>query len=1551
MIDLPRSTDTHVCAVVFVLGSRLGAPVPSEQSLPLGFELPDFLEHGDGGSGDVRLTYTAFEFVDWLAENKRRKMIGEPLIPGFVFRVAPASIHAAAAISSIDQSQWSSKFFDFYFGPKAIPIPGLRLVQSLEHGHMLPETLFAALAKEFDVSTQIPWRMALRGLQRYESEHRHVYFGREAELEAVATKLFINPMEQVLIVDGPSGVGKSSFVRAGIAGSALDNLFHEHGYVVSCCRTPFELTPPDAQVRGAAAILASAFLNVLQPTMEHPRGDGEQRTWTADELPELLRFYVAQLRSEHPEFRLATTESHFVFVLDQAEQALDMMRRDGAAGIWGSLLETLVEWAERGIIKLVFCLPTDRLAEWQGLDIWQHPLPRVTLVPLSATRTQDVITKIAQACTLSNPNAHLPAFLEQASTFVGAHPERAGALLPLLSSALRSLFETMELEEGPFREGLPATYVANGVERVFSSALSHLAAEAQVQSCRCLLQALVTFDTTLKRPILLSAERGDLANEAAQTAWDIFIDAGFLVPLGEQRYRLVHEAVLDHWSVARDWLHDEEVSAAFFDKLVHQARNWQSEPDFQFPEVSRDDLWTAIWFLTERKGLLAQHPESSQVHDYVGGLVEARYCAIMDSGIDRASSNIAAWAILAGLGHVAVNSIDAADGEVGHLETGKAGALYAACLTGNRDVARILLEAGCDPDHTNWQGWNPIHVAANLGDVALVELLINSGADFLVKGPGETTVLSLLANTASDAMWEEIIRVLGEQRLGVFCNDLTLMTASQHGNAWLVRKLLKLGWDPRYKDHNMVNALHLAALNGHAEIINILLDAGLDPFDRDINGWTAFHSAVRGGADTITLLLRRIDATSVEAIAEATSLLIQAVRSGDIHVLRAISAAGLVTSDTKRLGAICQTCFSGRNAEAIIAFLELFGHMPEVDEARRINLAEAIQRGDVDMVDALTRDKAVASGRGMSGTWPLQMAIGKPALVATLLRNGADPCQVDDEGSTAFHLAAQSGDVTSVRAIHALMGDIDRPDSNGDTALHLAVSRQHNVVVQELLSVGADCQWRNRSSETPLHRAASNGMQVAAGIILTRAAYADPLDDNARTPLFRAAQSGQGRMVELLLSYGAIHDAPDFRQETPLSVAARGGHREVVERLLQFQAHRSTCNVDHRDSQGWTALHLSIAAGHPEIVRVLLSAGADPHLRTVTPELNCVQIACEAGASDSLLLLVQAKADLDQATKDRECAVHVALGHQNFECCLLLLQYGAAFDRQRLATLAESVWVDRRAVWPKPTDAEAQLYNELCSRNVLGASYRTETQSQATGRMYHRLAEGRAAPWTMPALIPGAWRIAPLDEAGPLLQRIVELGLDTELTNRIDGIRSLPLSSLVPVTSLIECRLAAPPDRVETLLFLQSKLGLLHCTSATRIGQVSGLRVVSQGEEFCRLAVCLAPLRGGIPMILDQATRESRADRFGCEDVAAWRDLETSIRLTDKPAVGGPVRTMSCMLKVGETFLEADVDIADDGSITIVREEVIPARPQKYREMFDRGRRVIELCGNTSSLN
>ena len=102
-----------------------------------------------------------------------------------------------------------------------------------------------------------------------------------------------------------------------------------------------------------------------------------------------------------------------------------------------------------------------------------------------------------------------------------------------------------------------------------------------------------------------------------------------------------------------------------------------------------------------------------------------------------------------------------------------------------------------------------------------------------------------------------------------------------------------------------------------------------------------------------------------------------------------------------------------------------------------------------------------------------------------LLKQGADPSIVTDNGSTPLHFAAWFGNQTIavLLAAHA-QTNIDATDQRGFTALHVACMKSHMGICESLLRNGARVDICSLDKITPLHQATLSKTTEIAELII-----------------------------------------------------------------------------------------------------------------------------------------------------------------------------------------------------------------------------------------------------------------------------------------------------------------------------------------------------------------------------------------------------------------------------------------------------------------------------------
>jgi len=146
--------------------------------------------------------------------------------------------------------------------------------------------------------------------------------------------------------------------------------------------------------------------------------------------------------------------------------------------------------------------------------------------------------------------------------------------------------------------------------------------------------------------------------------------------------------------------------------------------------------------------------------------------------------------------------------------------LHFACIKGDVDIARLLLDYGADINARNRLGHTPLHVATWAGQKNAMELLIGKGARL------ETPSLVKRETPLHDA----VVR----------------------GNTEIVQLLLNRGAhvDPQNEDGE--TPLHIACRLGREDIATLLLAAGASPDIKDVKGDTPLALAWENDMEVVS---------------------------------------------------------------------------------------------------------------------------------------------------------------------------------------------------------------------------------------------------------------------------------------------------------------------------------------------------------------------------------------------------------------------------------------------------------------------------------------------------------------------------------------------------------------------------------------------------------------------------------------------------------------------------------------------------------------------------
>jgi hypothetical protein len=184
-----------------------------------------------------------------------------------------------------------------------------------------------------------------------------------------------------------------------------------------------------------------------------------------------------------------------------------------------------------------------------------------------------------------------------------------------------------------------------------------------------------------------------------------------------------------------------------------------------------------------------------------------------------------------------------------------------------------------------------------------------------------------------------------------------------------------------------------------------------------------------------------------------------------------------------------------------------------------------------------------------------------------------------------LHAAIKDGSLDAVRKHLAAGGDASLRDANGLTPLHSAISLGRRDIALELIRSGADVNARMRNGATPLTLAVDGRYVDVIDALLARSAALDP--PVGSSPLVSAVRSNEAQLVERFLRAGAQVDRRNPDGESALHIASNLGHVALVERLLAAGA-----DINAAVADGRTPIHYAVLNNQWAVADLLYTRGA-----------------------------------------------------------------------------------------------------------------------------------------------------------------------------------------------------------------------------------------------------------------------------------------------------------------------------------------------------------------------
>lgn len=532
----------------------------------------------------------------------------------------------------------------------------------------------------------------------------------------------------------------------------------------------------------------------------------------------------------------------------------------------------------------------------------------------------------------------------------------------------------------------------------------------------------------------------------------------------------------------------------------------------------------------------------------------------------------------------------------------------------------------------------PLHAAAYIGNLTMMNILIHNGANINAKDSKDLTPLHRACGKGHDQAVAFLLAQSAESHLDrKWQTPLHVATANDHlkcvqylltATAQFVNAADKFGF----------TALHFAVLNNNSEMVKLLLKnkANIDACDK-LGRSSLFYAAQQGYVEIVHLLLQ-----------EQANFNLKSTLSGNLPLHKSAERG---------------------NSASVVKLLDFGCAVDSINTQQRTPLHLACLGGHADVCQDLMFEYAHVGAVDFHGNTPLHLAArsGSFQVVELLLNAGADPLCEGKNGRLPLHMAALSGDEDTCRLLLEVTSKTIKPDKlisrcdlEGKNMIHY-VAASGSLECFYLFSAHLDFSHLTATIDglgrIPLHYAVTSAHNSCIDELIESSDVMHK-DFYGLTPLYYAAMEGQTKAIQKLIGDNSDcllkSHTPKCKTMSPLHLAAYYKQHSALNTLLYNMSRHQITTFDIIDHQGRTPLELAAFSGDPICVASLLFYGALPWKANMLTGRTPLHYAASCGHIEVLELLVKASDRYEMADKEGCTALMLAVT-QRRELCVEFL--------------------------------------------------------------------------------------------------------------------------------------------------------------------------------------------------------------------------------------------------------------------------------------------------------
>jgi ankyrin repeat protein len=452
--------------------------------------------------------------------------------------------------------------------------------------------------------------------------------------------------------------------------------------------------------------------------------------------------------------------------------------------------------------------------------------------------------------------------------------------------------------------------------------------------------------------------------------------------------------------------------------------------------------------------------------------------------------------------------------------------------------------------------------------------------------PGQDMFNLLLATLPENASASAVLNLKDKS------GNTALLKAVELGNEPVVEALIARGANISLTNNTRTTPLILAVRQKNETLVKKLLAAdetALKPFltleMADSRGNKALSYAIIQQSPALVKLLlgARVDAVLPDTIGVTPLML--AAEGGDESIALMLLAAGAKINDTNKAGNT-PVSIAIRHGHSKLAKLFI---QKNPDRSSPVNVTSAMKVAlEAETIDAEFFAYLLEQTSKIDALPPSLLFAAldrKNHAVATLLiARNPDVSVLNENNETLFYHAIDSGFEDIALKIMSLGADTSQTGVAGISPIARAVRHNMAKVVAALIAKGASADQKTPEGYTLAEMCVYSGYPETLEVLLSKGVKLEK-----EFALLWAIRDGKGKAVPVLLAHGAVPNIMNQDGTPAILLAAEAGETEAVK---AFIAHKAT--LDHPSkAQNLTAMAAASHAGHLEVVRMLVEAGAN----------------------------------------------------------------------------------------------------------------------------------------------------------------------------------------------------------------------------------------------------------------------------------------------------------------------------------------------------------------------